>query len=146
MIDILPIRFCDVEACRKIVIANWDMHVANRFMREVSNVFAQDIDPAPIYYVAEVDGTIAGFAGMAESWRMKGFWDFTWINVRKDYRNQGIGRKLVEYRVNEIRRSNGSVIQLITKEPTFFEQFGFSGIRDYGKWQLMEMVLGTVDL
>src|ERR1700751_5567673 len=96
----------------------------------------------PIYYVAEVDGDLAGFAGMIPTWLREGVWDFTWINVRKEYRSEGIGSALMRHRIAEVRRCAGEIVHLMTMTPDWFGRFGFQAVASYGDWQLMAMRMG----
>lgn len=145
MIDIRPIRNTDIDACYKIVRTNWSSAVADRFLSEVDQINSDFMWP-PIYYVAVVDGSVVGFAGMIQSWILNGIWDFIWINVHKDFQKSRIGKALTEHRIKEVLRCDGRVIQLMTKSPLYFEQFGFTVVKNYGEWNLMTLWLGPVEI
>ena len=90
MIGIRPIRQADIDSCYLIVQDNWNEEAADRFLGEVSQVWSDMAEP-PIYYVAEMDGCVVGFAGMMRSWIMYGVWDFIWINIKKEFQQEGVG-------------------------------------------------------
>ena len=147
MIDIRPIRITDVDACHHIVNENWGREIATRFLSEVTQVWAEDMENPPIYYVADSEGgEIVAFAGMMQSMIMFGIWDFIWINVKKEYQGSGIGRKLTEHRLQEIIKSDGRAVHLMTQSPAFFDQFGFEVIKEYNSWKLMSLTLGPVEM
>jgi GNAT superfamily N-acetyltransferase len=127
----------DVPACAEIVRLNWGDVVAERFRDEVCHVWIPGIKWPPMYYVAldcepedDVENPaeeipLMGFAGMMESWLMNGVWDFIWINVHPEYQGDGVGKRLTETRILEVRIRGGSAIHIMTKKYTFFRQFDF---------------------
>lgn len=147
MFDIRAIRISDVDACARIVRDNWGRDVGDKFLVEVAHVWAMDMENPPAYYVADSErGEVIGFAGMMSSFLMHGIWDLIWINVKKEYQREGVGKRLTEYRVTEIKRCNGSAIHLMTQSPLFFEKLGFEIIHHYEGWKLMSMRLGPLKL
>jgi GNAT superfamily N-acetyltransferase len=84
---------------------------------------------------------------MILSWIMHRVWDFIWINVRKDRQREGIGRQLTEHQILKVIEADGRVIQLMTKDVSFFGRW-FTVSRDYREegWKLMTLQLGTVAL
>jgi predicted N-acetyltransferase YhbS len=131
---IRPLEKRDVIACTTIVNENWGSIVADRFWDEVEHAWLSNMKWPPIYFVYEDDGRVVGFAGMMESWIMHGVWDFIWINVRKSHQGTGVGRALTERRIEEVDRRRGSVINLYTHNPKFFEQFGFTCTHAHDDW------------
>jgi N-acetylglutamate synthase-like GNAT family acetyltransferase len=131
------LRNDDISACQEIVRTNWNDEIALRFREEVDHVLTNMAWP-PIYFVAEEDGVIVGFAGMMESWLMEGVWDFIWINVHIDHHGKGIGKALTKHRINEVIFRGGAAIHLMTRQPEYFEQFDFAISHSYvGGWYLM---------
>ncbi len=145
MFDIRSIHQTDVDSCYLIVNANWGETVAHRFLSEVSQVWTDMLEP-PLYYVATVDGSVVGFGGIIRSWIMFGVWDVTWVNIKKEFQNEGLGKALIEYCLKEILTCNGKVVNLMTKSPDFFNHFGFNVIKDYGDWKLMTLWLGPLEM
>lgn len=145
MINVRPIKVKDVDACYKIVRANFTSEVAGRFLDEIGQLWT-DMSFPPIYYVAEMDNAVVGFAGMIESWLLYRVWDFVWINVNKDYQKAGVGKALMEHRINEVIRCDGRTIHLMSRHPAYFEKFGFTVSKDYGAWKFMHRQLGIVEL
>lgn len=47
------------------------------------------------------------------------------IAVNQNYRNNGLGKKLVIKAINKIKLFDGNIIYLNSKEPLFFEKLGF---------------------
>ena len=146
MFSIRPIRMSDVDACCRIVRDNWGRPESERFAQQVSLVWA-DIEYTPIYYIADNEGgEVVGFAGMMQSYIMYGVWDFIWINVKKEFQKEGVGKRLVEYRLAEIKRCDGRAVHLMTQSPDYFSKFGFSIAQHYGPWKLMTLWLGPLEL
>jgi|ERR1700722_2073770 len=147
MIEIRNIRPSDVDSCHRIVCENWNKEVGKRFLTEVTHAWAMDMEMPPSYYVADNEhGEVVAFAGMMASFLMDGVWDLIWSNVKKEFQREGIGKKLMEYRLNEIKRCNGSVVHLMTQSPAYFSKFGFEIAKSYGSWKLMSLWLGTLTL
>ena len=144
MLDIQYITIEDIDACYKIVRDNWDKEKADRFLNEVSQVWSDMAEP-PIYYVAKVDGEVVGFAGMIKSMIMFGVWDLIWINVKQEFQGERIGTALTEQRLREILDCDGRAVHLMTKNPSFFNRFGFNVVKEYGEVKLMVLWLGPID-
>lgn len=137
----------DILPCRDIVAANWGETVAQHFNKEVNHLILCNMAWPPIYYVAEIDDRIVGFAGMMPSWLMNGIWDLIWINIHPDFQGRGIGQLLTSHRIDQIRERDGTAIHLMTKQYSFFRKFGFKVTHVYdGQWALMLKQLHTVEL
>jgi ribosomal protein S18 acetylase RimI-like enzyme len=76
-------------------------------------------------YVRDPDGSmVAGLDGF--TWGGYGRIEFLW--VREDHRGRGLGRRLVQAAVEEVRRRGGSTIVLDThtfQAPGFYSALGF---------------------
>ena len=75
------------------------------------------------FAVYEVDGEVVGVVGLAIIWA-----DMTEIRslaVDQQYLRRGIGRRLVEWCIDEARRLQIRKIMSLTYEKAFFEKFGF---------------------
>ena len=93
------------------------------FSDEMSNSLA-------VYYVAEVQGRIAGYAGM---WSVAGEGDVTNIAVHPDFRRNGIGNLLMKALFKEAESCDMSLITLEVRESniparSMYEKFGFEEV------------------
>lgn len=138
----------DIHACTSIVRENWGEEVADRFWDEVQHAFLRGMKWPPEYFVYEEDGDVVAFAGMMESWQMHRVMDFVWINVKEEYQGRGYGRALTQHRIERCKKYDIRVINLITRRPMFFEQFGFKSVYAYeGEfWHSMTLQLGSLAL
>lgn len=113
----------DVEAASRIESEVFSMPwSAKDFLEMVEADYAH-------YYVAELDGVIAGCCGIRN---IAGDGEITNVVVAEEYRKKGIGRKLMEYMLEragengigdctlEVRVSNQPAIRL-------YESLGFKG-------------------
>lgn len=113
----------DVEAASKIESEAFSMPWSARdFLEMVEADYA-------FYYVAEVDGKVVGCSGIRN---MAGEGEITNVVVAADYREKGIGRKMMEYMLErakengmgdctlEVRVGNRPAIRL-------YESLGFKG-------------------
>src|SRR5215207_9524749 len=85
--------------------------------------YAQIYEDLRDFAVYEKDGGVVGVTALAIIWA-----DLTEIRslaVDDDYRGQGIGRRLVEWCVEEARRLQIRRIMSLTYEQRFFEKLGF---------------------
>ena len=109
----------------------------------------------PHYYVAEIDGQVVGCGGYRSAWLMSNTYELIWVNVKKEFQGQGIGKALTKKRINRIKELGGTLILLMTQtKQQFFEQFGFSRSEMYWNsdvskimpWRLMSLQLGPVEI
>lgn len=134
----------DIPQCIYIVEKNWGDKVAQRAEIEVRCLFKNQL---AMYYVIELNHTVVGWAGMMPSHLMNDIWDFIWINIHPDFKKQGLGRDLTNFRINMVSEMGGSAIHLMTKRYKFFKSMGFKAVHVYqGNWVLMIRQLKTVEL
>lgn len=127
MLRIREMQAADVEAASRIESEAFSMPWSARdFLEMVEADYAY-------YYVAELDGKIAGCCGIRN---MAGEGEITNVVVAASYRKQGIGRKMMKYMLDraeengmgdctlEVRVSNQPAIRL-------YESLGFKseGVR-----------------
>lgn len=127
MLRIREMQAADVEAASRIESEAFSMPWSARdFLEMVEADYAY-------YYVAELDGKIAGCCGIRN---IAGEGEITNVVVAASYRKQGIGRKMMEYMLEraeengmgdctlEVRVSNQPAIRL-------YESLGFKseGVR-----------------
>lgn len=123
MIIIREMNASDVEAASKIESEVFSMPWSPEdFLEMVEADYAH-------YYVAEVDGVLAGCCGIRD---IVGEGEITNVVVAADFRKRGIGRKMMEYMLKEadergigdctleVRISNAPAIRL-------YESLGFKG-------------------
>ena len=118
MIEILPMTEADVDDVLKVEESSFHITWTRAdFEREAKNDMA-------IYYVARVDGNIAGYAGM---WHVVDEGQITNVAVMPEYRQMGIGslmmEKIIEKAIEkemtgitlEVKISNYNAQKLYTK-------------------------------
>jgi ribosomal protein S18 acetylase RimI-like enzyme len=66
------------------------------------------------FYVAEVDGQIAGYISYGPTPMTRGTWDMYWAAVDPNLHGQGIGSTLFKTAENDIRRRGGRMILIET--------------------------------
>jgi ribosomal protein S18 acetylase RimI-like enzyme len=87
--------------------------------------FEAYLDAAPVLFVAEHDGRIAGFGGIETG---DGMARLVWGTVRRDVQRMGLGRFLLMYRLKEIsKRGNFEFVtaQVPEAAQAFFLAQGF---------------------
>lgn len=95
----------------------------------------------PTFFVAEREGQILGLGGWNWSWCQYDHFELLWGQVVDTLRGQGIGRLLVQARLDDILDTcEGSVatILLSTHHKQLYEHFGFTSLRCYPTWQSPE--------
>ena len=121
----------DVSACARIVGMNYSEKYLRTSQEEIASMFS-NAAVTPIYWVAEADGHIVGFAGYIQSWMDYSIYQIFWVNVLPDLQRRGVGQKLVRKLITEVRKKNGSeLIQLTATKPnaTYYRtKFGFKSI------------------
>ncbi len=94
------------------------------------------------FFVAEIDGKIAGFVAADSTWYS--FFDaevgeIHEIVVLKEYKGKGIGKKLMEAAENYLKSKGYSIIELWVGEKNhvakkFYEKLGYVAEEQYGIW------------
>ncbi|MES0867999.1 GNAT family N-acetyltransferase [Pseudovibrio sp. SCP19] len=120
--DIRRYEQADFAACREIFLSN----VPRFFMPEELYEFAQDLkrlsDP---YFVAVKAGQVVGSGGYFRGAKGVGL---SWGMVRRDLHGQGIGKALVQYRLERIAEDcPDQAVHIDTSQHTrpFYEKMGF---------------------
>lgn len=134
------IEYNDMSACLKIVKTNWSVKAAERAYVEIGQAFGFDVW-RPIFYVAVKDGDVIGFGGYSASWIHYGIYDLTLLHVDPNHQKQGIGKMLVDIRINDIR-SIGKLIMLSTTSPNYYtKHWGFVHCFNYENESIMKLEL-----
>lgn len=137
----------DIQDCKKLVFDNWDWPAADRFKEQAMLSFDTSNPYRPVFYVAETSLGVCGFSAFEPSMLMKDAYHLIWIAVEVDYKSTGIGKALTNCRLEEIKKRGGSMVQLVTQKPGYFEKFGFFKLTplDNG-WWLMMIRLKEIDI
>ena len=135
-------NYGEKAVCVELVRDNWGDEAAERCHEQFIEYF-KDGKYSPIFCVAtDDDSKVIGFAAYHRTMLMKGAFDLIWIAVDKKYQDDGVGRALTDWRLNEIDEQHGQMIQLVTQKTGYFARFGFSSVADLGNgWYLMLKLL-----
>lgn len=123
MLQIREMEAADVEAASRLESEAFSMPWSARdFLEMVEADYAS-------YYVAELEGRIIGCCGIRN---IAGEGEITNVVVKAPYRNQGIGRQLMEYMLKKAAEQNITVCTLevrLSNEPAIrlYESLGFQG-------------------
>ena len=86
----------------------------------------------PAYLVVEENKEIMAFGGFVRSWIDSMIFNIFWVNTNPQYKNKGIGKKLINALINEIKKIKEKpkvkLIIISTKIPAFYKKFGFKKI------------------
>lgn len=106
------------------------------FSPEEESEFLHFIDsPVEHYYVVEIDNHVVGCGGFAFDDPHTGV--ICWDMIHPDYHGQGIGKSLLEYRIDEIRKFqdiNSIIVRTSQLVYRFYEKSGFEVkqiVKDY---------------
>lgn len=128
----------DIPDASRIIGDNYSPHFAASARLELREMFRTGAIK-PVYYVAEVGGRVVGLVGFMQSWMDYNVYQIFWVNVAQEYQGQGIGTKLVEKAIHEIRKQKGAHLILLTADkkaglPTFYRRrFGFRIRQSFSK-------------
>lgn len=125
--DIRLLREEEIDHAVAVMSGNYPDHpeYADNARIEIAAMFV----PHPVqprYIVAEEDGKLIGFAGIAPSWFDYGVWEILWVNVVRDHQGRGIGSALVQKLIDIARTEKRDMIILSCTQQKFYERFGFT--------------------
>ena len=130
--------YSDIPACLMVIAECWDKSTAQIAKPDLESMFASTVWK-PFFYVAEENNEIIGLACYNISWLCYGIYDFTWHGVKEKYRNKGVGRSLVQKRLDDLK-SIADYVMIVTGIPEYYEKhFDFKTIskmetvRNYGE-------------
>ncbi len=123
-------------------------HAGNRFAqmaREYTGCMFSNDYRRPTFLVAVDDSDIIGCAAYSrEMFTLLPVWGISWVNVREDRRNRGLGQALLETCIKEIAAKNpdGATVILATLpgKSALYDRLGFqkSGIDHAGGWIMLK--------
>lgn len=144
----------DFKFCSDLVMENWGFEPAQRCEGQFAETYGES-DYAPVFCIADLSDPLSrgyapmpiGFAAYQPSMKMKGSFDLIWIAVHRQYQAHGAGKVLTEWRINDIKKRGGQMIELVTQKPGYFSKFGFFKLHHLGnEWYLMLKLLAKVDI
>jgi amino-acid N-acetyltransferase len=113
-------RTSDVAAIRRIV----DLYAADRILLSKATVtLFEDVQE---FYVAEVDGQIAGCGALHVMW--EDLAEVRTLGVDKEYRGHGVGDLLLQRLIEQARHVGVTRVFCLTFEVEFFTRHGFAEI------------------
>jgi len=136
----------DLEACWDISLDLWGWDISEKIQDEMMDKFDNPSEFPPHFCVATHDEKIVGFSGYRRALVMSDAWEMIWNNVHSEYQRKGIGRLMVEYRLEQIKARGGKIIFTMTKFPMLPGRSGFQTVSIIDGWNLMVNKLGPVDI
>jgi ribosomal protein S18 acetylase RimI-like enzyme len=111
----------DIPACLGIACEAWDRATAQMCQPDLESAFAIAVWK-PFFYVAEVESEVVAMGGYGVSWLTYGVYNLFWHAVRKSHRGRGIGRAMVNRRLDDLRPI-ANVVMIATKIPDYYSRF-----------------------
>lgn len=117
------LRKSDIKAAAAIVGKNYNLTYQKIAAREIAAMFERKVG-SPTYIVAEENKKIIGLAGYINDWADFTLYNFFWVNVAPDCQNQGVGKKLIDQVVANIKKEKDARHILIsTKIPNYYRKY-----------------------
>lgn len=142
---IRKLKESDIDNCLLIfnLVApseNWNGYI-DRLLIELKAMFQQGYI-IPNYLVIEIDNKIVGFGGYSNTGFNDDIYGLCWCVVHPDFQGKGIGKKLTEVRIEEIKKIGGKIILSSTKKLWHLTRFGFEDLGICGDdYHLMKLHL-----
>ena len=125
----------NIKACAIIVGQNYSKNWQRTSSAELKSMFSNTAI-RPVYWVAEDERKIVGFAGYIQSWMDYNIYQIFWVNVLPELQKRGIGKQLVSKVINEIKKDkNAYLIQLTATTPNskyYRKYFKFKNTGHFG--------------
>lgn len=136
MTIVRKMHIADVSEVERLLVSTWPNHprVARSCRRELEDMFST-AEFRPTFFVAEDSGVIVGCGAWNWSSLNCGTYEISWAAVKAEHRGCGIGRQLVQARLDDIRDtalSQGESIYLVlvsTHLTRMYERYGFHRAR-----------------
>ena len=96
-----------------------------------------NLTETPKYYATVTDNNkLIGFAVLSES-TLQHLYDLTWVCIDPEYRNQGIGKKLVAKAIEFCKEKDRNIV-ITTEQTKFYTDLGFTICNEFKPgWYLM---------
>lgn len=125
----------NVPHVEKLLRGTWpdSERVARTVLRELEDMFS-NAEYRPTFFVAEDHDRIVGCGAWNWSWLNYGMYEICWGCVLENYRGRGIGRALVEARLEDIQLTSSAegektfTVLTSTHLPLLYEKYGFRSI------------------
>ncbi|NPE26990.1 GNAT family N-acetyltransferase [Methanococcoides sp. SA1] len=135
----------DVEKMVEIISINSPKYPKKLATKEIREMFSKSLIK-PTYLLLEDKGRILGFGGFASSWADAMIYNLFWITVHPDFKNKGVGKRIVESLIKEvkkIKKPKAKMVTISTEIPAFYKKFGFKKISSKydGDYVLMGILL-----
>lgn len=135
MATIRKMQKSDVLHVERLLRDTWpdSERVQRTILRELEDQFSS-AEYRPTFFIAEDHGCVVGCGAWNWSWVNYGMYELCWGCVREDYRGRGLGRMLVERRLNDIRSSSNDehetscIVMLSTHRPEIYCRYGFQPV------------------
>ena len=112
----------EIKDATRIVGINYSKEYQRSSTLEIKDMFGKSTI-RPIYYVAENNGKIVGFAGFIQSWMDYSIYEIFWVNVHPDEQGKGIGKALVSKIITEIKKKKNAKLILLTADKNVNNDF-----------------------
>ena len=130
----------DIDECVEIakIIFNIDNYSFD-IKKELLLAFDDNQFTKPEYFIYREDNIIKGFAGLANTGFDNQIYGFFSCYVLPQYQFKGIGKKLVEARIQRLIELKAEMILVTTQKIWHLERFGFEIIETKTKYKWTTM-------
>ena len=94
-------------------------------LKAIASLRDEILDHNAFYWVILVNGGVKGFGGIKKTGIHSQVYECPWRVINPEYRGHGIGNRLMQVRLDEIKRRGGQFVLLSTPNPQLCEKFGF---------------------
>lgn len=137
---IRPMKKSEAGIASKIIGNNYSKSWELTSLKELNAMFNNKVIP-PKYLVSEDKGKIVGLGGYIQSWMDYHVYNIFWINVEKSNQHKGIGTKIVQEIINNIKNikdkeSKATLILLTCTQENYnfyHKKFKFRSLARFGK-------------
>ena len=143
----------DLEAIREIYLSAFDDNEKEIVSSIAIDILTENSSPPPITLVAEIDGILVGHVSFSPvrlriDKQLLGY-ILAPLAVKPEYQKSGIGSKLVERGMQQLKRQDIPII-FVYGDPKYYGRFGFMGdlaqaflppytLQYPGGWQAIEL-------
>ena len=132
----------DVPAARRLTLENFpglSAEQAASLPLELSDMFS-NAAYRPTFFVAKDGSELVGLAGWNWAWLNYGVYELCWGQVRASHRGRGLGRLLVEARLDDISATEtdsarAPYVIVSTHLDAMYARYGFRTIAEMTTWQ-----------